>query len=57
MSINRNEIVIDKGTYVKSYLKNNLLGVILHKHIPTKLEQHKILGQNSVLINTQLFIK
>ena len=48
MSINRIDIVIDKYCT----LRKTLLGVIWQKDIPTKLEQHKILGQNGVFIST-----
>ena len=33
-------------------LKKNFTFVILQKDIPTKLEQHKISGQNGVFIST-----
>ena len=52
MSFNRTNILIDKGTYVKYRLKKTLLGVILQKYIPTKLQQHKRLLYNGVLIST-----
>ena len=43
-------MVIYKGWYVKyKNQTNNLLWVICQKYIPTKLQQHKILGQNSFL--------
>ena len=43
-------MVIYKGWYVKyKNQTNNLLWVICQKYIPTKLEQHKMLGQNGFL--------
>ena len=53
MSINKIDMVIDKGRYVKHQAWINfLLGVIWQKDIPTKFEQHKILGQNCIFIST-----
>ena len=51
MSINRIVMAIDKSRYVNNQNKiNTLLWVILKMDISTKLEQHKVLGQNRNLL-------
>ena len=57
MTINRIDIVIDKGTYVKYRTwKRTLFGVIWQKDIPTKLKQYKMAYYKYTLVYKEIFL-